>query len=506
MIHQCGMNETGDREKVCHYVPPSPVSWDALALSRAIHARDISCREVMSAYLDHIDICNPAVNAIVSLRERGELLQAADGRDHQLARGESQGWLHGFPLAVKDLAATAGLRTTRGSPLFAEHIPESDGLVVARMKREGAIVIGKTNVPEFGLGSHTYNAVFGVTRNAFDTSRSAGGSSGGAAVALATRMLPVADGSDMMGSLRNPAAFNNVFGLRPSQGRVPFAPTLDVFGQQLSTEGPMARTVADLARLLATQAGPDSSVPLSLPGDSSVFAGDLDSDVRGLRIGWLGDWNGYLPMEEGVLALCERAMDTFESMQCEVESCTPGFDPARLWQCWLTLRQWAVSGLLAPLHGDPEKRKLLKPEACWEVTAGLSLSALEVYKANCERTAWYESLCVLFEKFDFLMLPSAQVFPFPVEQDWPSEIAGRTMDTYHRWMETTIAGSLSACPVINVPAGFNDAGQPMGIQIIGRHQADLDVLKLAYAYERAADEGMINRQPDLRADIGSTDQ
>lgn len=465
---------------------PEPVTWDALTLSRAIHAREISCREVMATYLAHIEAHNPRVNAIVSLRDADGLLLEADARDRQLARGESMGWLHGIPQAIKDISATAGHRTSMGSPLFADHVPQCDSIMVERIRRDGAIVIGRTNVPEFGLGSHTYNSVFGATRNAYDPSRCAGGSSGGAASALAMRLVPVADGSDMMGSLRNPAAFNNVYGLRPSFGRVPFGPASEVFGQQLATEGPMARTVADLARMLATQAGPDPRVPLSINEDPGVFAGSLDRELKGVRIGWLGDWQGYLPMESGILPLCERALGTFRDLGCEVEGLVPDFDPAQLWQCWLTLRHWGVAGLLEALYADPAKRRQLKPEARWEVEGGLALSALDVHRANTIRSAWYATLLKLFERYDFLALPTAQVFPFPVEEAWPTEIAGRPMDTYHRWMEVVVPGSLSGCPVISLPAGFGQSGLPMGIQLIGPNQADLSLLQLANGYEKAA--------------------
>ncbi|MCA8879087.1 MAG: amidase [Rhodobacteraceae bacterium] len=475
---------------------PEPVTWDAITLSRAIQTRRISCREVMSAYLTHIEKHNPKVNALVSMRDGDELLREADARDRQLARGESMGWLHGVPQAIKDLSHAAGHRTTMGSPLFADHVAETDSIMVQRIRRDGAIVIGRTNVPEFGLGSHTYNPVFGPTRNAYDPSLCAGGSSGGAAVALAMRLLPVADGSDMMGSLRNPAAFNNVYGLRPSFGRVPFGPSADVFGQQLPTEGPMARTVTDLARLLATQAGADPRVPLSVNEDPAVFAGSLERNLKGVRIGWVGDWQGYLPMEAEILPVCERALGVFRTLGCNVEDLVPDFDPARLWQCWLTLRHWGVAGLLEALYADPAKRRQLKPEARWEVEGGLALSALDVHRANTIRSAWYATLLKLFERYDYIALPTAQVYPFPVEEDWPKQIAGRPMDTYHRWMEVVVPGSLSGCPVISLPAGFGKSGLPMGIQIIGPHLADLSVLQLARGYEQAAGEDL-RRMPDL---------
>ncbi|MES1924547.1 amidase [Salinisphaera sp. T31B1] len=474
------------------------VALGAVALSDRIAARALTCREVMAAYLAHIDAVNPRVNAIVSRQPADVLLDAADACDQELARGIYRGWLHGIPQAIKDLSPTAGIPTTFGSPLCVGQIPAADGLMVARMKAAGAIVVGKTNTPEFGLGSQTYNPVFGATRNAYDHGLTSGGSSGGAAVALAMRMLPVADGSDMMGSLRNPAAFNNVFGFRPSFGRVPQAPSPDVFGQQLGTEGPMGRSVADLARLLSTQAGPDTRAPLSIADDPARLATDLGGDTRGLRIGWIGDWQGYLPMEDGVLNVCKQALNRLETIGCVVEPMTPDIDPGRLWRCWNTLRHWAVAGKLAPLHADSNTRGRLKPEACWEIEHGLALSALDIHAANVERSVWYQVLRQCFERFDVLAIPSAQVFAFDVDTHWPAEIAGRPMDTYHRWMEVVIGASLAGVPAINVPAGFDARGRAMGLQLIGPHQADIAVLRLAAAYEQAATE-VLTREPAWRA-------
>ncbi|MEZ5728814.1 MAG: amidase [Burkholderiaceae bacterium] len=462
-------------------------AFDASTLARKIAARELSCHEVMQAYLARIDRLNPKVNAIVSLQDADGLLAQARSRDDDLARGEHRGWLHGMPIAVKDLAPTAGIRTTMGSPIFAENVPTQDGLMVARMKRAGAIVIGKTNVPEFGLGSQTYNQVFGATRNAYDTSLCAGGSSGGAAVALALRMVPVADGGDMMGSLRNPAAFNNVYGFRPSQGRVPFAPATDSFVSQLGTEGPMGRTVQDMARLLAIQAGYDSSDPLSLDGDGRIFDGPLDLATQGLRIGWLGDLDGYLPMEAGVLALCEAACNRLESIGCRVEPGSLGFPPERLWSSWLVWRRLLQGGKLAAHYHDEAKRALLKPEAIWEVENSLNTTAVDVFQASAARSDWYRACLALFERFDYLALPTAQVFPFDVDTHWPTEVAGRSMDTYHRWMEVVIPATMAGCPAVSVPVGFDPAGRPMGMQLIGRPRDDLSVLKLAAAYEAATD-------------------
>ena len=462
----------------------SIVELDAIELSRAIHARQVSCHEVMQAYLAQVERFNPTVNALVSLRSHEDVLAEATQRDRELDQGQSRGWMHGMPQAIKDLAATQGLRTTLGSPLFAEHVPQEDAISVARVRASGAIIIGKTNVPEFGLGSQTYNSVFGTTGNAYDPRLVAGGSSGGAAVALALRMLPVADGSDMMGSLRNPGAFNNVFGLRPSQGRVPHGPAPELFVQQLATEGPMGRSVADVARLLSVQAGYDPRVPLSLKEDPAVLGKPLQRDFKGARLGWLGDYNGYLPMEDGVMSLCESALKDFAALGCEVEHCQPEFSLERLWQTWLVHRHWLIQGSLGAAYADPQKRALLKPEAQWEVQGGLQLSAADVYQASINRSDWYRALGKLFERYDFLLLPTAQVFPFDAQQAWPRLVAGREMDTYHRWMEVVIGPTLAGLPSMNVPVGFNPQGLPMGLQIIGPAQADRAVLQLAYAHEQ----------------------
>ncbi|MGY2219839.1 amidase [Pseudomonas sp. SDO558_S425] len=462
----------------------SIVELDAIELSRAIHARQVSCHEVMQAYLAQVERFNPTVNALVSLRSHEDVLAEAAQRDRELDQGQSRGWMHGMPQAIKDLAATRGLRTTLGSPLFAEHVPQEDAISVARVRASGAIIIGKTNVPEFGLGSQTYNSVFGTTGNAYDPRLVAGGSSGGAAVALALRMLPVADGSDMMGSLRNPGAFNNVFGLRPSQGRVPHGPAPELFVQQLATEGPMGRSVADVARLLSVQAGYDPRVPLSLKEDPAVLGEPLQRDFKGARLGWLGDYNGYLPMEDGVMSLCESALKDFAALGCEVEHCQPEFSLERLWQTWLVHRHWLIQGSLGAAYADPQKRALLKPEAQWEVQGGLQLSAADAYQASINRSDWYRALGKLFERYDFLLLPTAQVFPFDAQQAWPRLVAGREMDTYHRWMEVVIGPTLAGLPSMNVPVGFNPQGLPMGLQIIGPAQADRAVLQLAYAHEQ----------------------
>ena len=471
---------------------------DAVGLSQAIHAKRVSCREVMAAYLDHIERVNPAANAVVSLRPREDLMAEARERDERFARGETAGWMHGFPHAVKDLALTAGVRTTFGSPLFEGYVPRADAIIVERMRAAGAIVIGKTNTPEWGLGSQTYNPVFGTTTNAYDPARTAGGSSGGAAAALALRMVPVADGSDYAGSLRNPPGWNNVVGLRPSQGRVPYGPTPEVFVQQIGYEGPMGRSVADTAMLLAVMAGPDARTPLSLGDDPRAFAQPLEGNVRGQRIGWLGGLVEQLPLEPGVLDLCRNALGAFETIGCRVEEAKLDFPRERIWDSFVKLRSWVVSGGLRPLYADPAKRARLKPEAIWEVETGMRLSGDEVFAASVARSELYQAVRGLFERFDVLVLPTAQVFPFDAKVHWPGEVNGVRMDSYHRWMEVVAMPTLCGSPTIAVPAGFDPRGQPMGLQIIGRWRDDLGVLQVAHAYEGATDWTRKVLPPPLR--------
>jgi amidase len=466
----------------------------ALNLSRAIHLKQVSCQEVMQATLERIARLNPKSNAIINLQEPELLMAQAKERDAQLARGESMGWMHGMPQAMKDLANVQGLRTTLGSPLMKNFVATEDGLLATRMKAAGAIVIGKTNTPEFGLGSHTFNEVFGPTRNAWDPSKSAGGSSGGAAVALAQRLLPVADGSDFMGSLRNPAGWNHVFGMRPSQGRVPMWPAQDTFIAQLGTEGPMARHVSDMAMLLSTQAGAHPQCPLSLTEDPGVFAGSLDSDPKGLRLGWLGDLRGYLPMEEGILDLCESALTSFSDMGCQVDETTLGMPPEQIWQAWLVWRQALVGPRVAPFLIHPANRAHVKPEALWEHDQSLTLTGAQLMSASASRTRYYLSMLQLFEKFDVLAIPVAQVWPFDVSWRWPQTVAGQAMDTYHRWMEVVIYATFAGLPSISVPAGFGANGLPMGLALIGKPQGDWALLKLAHAYEMA-NQDLIARQP-----------
>ena len=449
-------------------------------LLRKLRVGQVSAVELMSATLDRIAACNSSLNAVVALRDCGDLMAEAEAADRN--RDKDRGALHGLPIAVKDLVNVAGLRSTQGSPLLADHVPVSDDLVAARLRSAGAIIVGKTNTPEFGLGSHTFNSVYGVTLNPYDLKRSCGGSSGGAAVALASGMLALADGSDMMGSLRNPAAWNNVYGFRPSWGMVPCEPFGDTFLHQLATLGPMARSPEDMALLLDVMAGPDPRLPHSLPYRS---VGPIrDDTVHGARIGWLGDWDGAFPMEAGILDLCAAAIDVFADLGCVVEPVLPPFDAEIIWRSWTTLRSWQVSMSLREFRDRPEH---LKDSARWELERGLALSAMQVHDASVARSNWFACAAGLLERYDALVLPSAQVWPFPAKWHWPESIAGHSMDTYHRWMQVVVPVSLIGLPAAAVPAGFGDAGLPMGFQLFGRRGSDTRILNLAQAYHRVTE-------------------
>ncbi len=477
----------------------SVIDMPAWELSLQIHAKKVSCKEVMTAYLDQIDKVNPTVNAIVALVDRDALMKQAAEKDAALSAGKETGWMHGFPQAIKDLENTKGIRTTYGSPVYKDFIPEEDSLMVKRMKSAGIIVVGKTNTPEWGYGSQTYNPVYGASGNPYDPSKTTGGSSGGAACSVAVRMQPVADGSDFMGSLRNPAGWCGIFGYRPSWGRTP-PPGKELFYNQFAVNGPMGSSVPDIALLLTTQAGYDLSAPSGLADDPNLSAltpmnvcDRLKADHKGKRIAWLGDWNGYLPMEKGVLDVCQKALATFNDMGVAVEPIKNPTDPLKLWQeVWLPHRHICASSM-KDLCENPKTRALTKPEAIWEYEGSKNYSAQDTYFASLKRSDWYRTILQVFEKYDYIAVPTAQVFAFDKTIHWPKEIAGKSMDTYHRWMEVVTAWTLTGCPVVAIPAGFNAKGESMGIQIIGKPRGDWDVLRLAYAYELATDIVRKNR-------------
>jgi amidase len=453
--------------------------WPATDLAAAIRKRSLGVEEVLRAHLERIERLNPQVNAIVTLLPEQALAQAR-AADTKLANGEAPtGPLFGLPIAHKDLVETAGIRTTYGSPIYADHVPDFDALIVQRLRAAGAITIGKTNTPEFGAGSQTFNRVFGTTRNPYNLSRTCGGSSGGAAVALACGMIPIADGSDMGGSLRNPANYCNVVGLRPSPGRVPVWPD-SVPYLPLSVEGPMARTVGDVALLLQAMAGYDERAPLSVGEGPELFAQPLERDLTGLRIAWSRDLGG-LPVDPAVTAVIEQQRATFEALGCIVEDATPDLGDAD--EIFTTLRAWKFElglGSLLDTHRDQ-----LKDTVIWNIEAGRRLNGPEVGRAMRLQGELIQRVRAFFRQYDALVLPVSQVPPFPVEQPYITEINGVLMSNYIEWMRSCYYITVTGHPAISVPAGFTPEGLPVGLQIVGRYRDEFGLLQLAHGYEQA---------------------
>ena len=455
----------------------------ATELAGLLSAGDVSAREVLQAHLDRIEQVNSSLNAIVTLVPERALQEAADA-DERLVRGEWVGTLHGLPIAIKDLVQTEGIRTTFGSPIFAENVPDTDDLLVQRVRRAGAVVIGKTNTPEWGAGSHTFNPVFGATRNPYDPERSAGGSSGGAAAALATGMLPIADGSDLGGSLRNPASFCNVVGFRPSPGRVPSWPSDDPM-DDLSVDGPMGRTVEDAALLLSAIAGPDPRVPISLPERGRAFAPPFEVDVAGTRIAWAPSCGDSMPVDPEVRASVEGARPVLEALGCPTEEAFPNLAGAR--EAFFTLRAQMYAASLGQLLG--EHRDRMKATVVWNIEEGLRLTGANIARAAAHRVAIDERIAAFFERFDAIAMPVSQVQPFPLEQEFPTEVDGAQMTTYLDWMESCWSITVTGLPAISVPCGFTADGLPIGIQLVGRRWGDLGLLQLAHAFEQATRVG-----------------
>ncbi|MFL5296802.1 MAG: amidase [Phenylobacterium sp.] len=474
------------------------VAMDAGPLAAAIRSRKLSAVEVMSAYLDQIEALNPRFNAIVALQDRAGLIAQARQKDAELASGAPVGPLHGLPHAVKDLQPVKGLPFTQGSPIFRDVVATTDSIMVERLRAAGVIFVGKTNTPEFGFGSQTYNPVYGVTRNAYDPTKSAGGSSGGAAVALALRMLPLADGSDYAGSLRNPAGWNGVLGFRTSVGRVPLHGK-DDWLPSMGVTGPMARNVADLGLLLSVQAGYDPRAPLSMEGSGEQFRDPLPRPAKPVRIAWAGDFKGFTPCEPGVLETCRKALGVFEGLGYAVEEAIPDYPLEKVWRSFIRLRGWGQGGAIVEQYDNPAQRALLKPEAVWEVEVGKRLSAFDVTADAVVRTEWSQAVRRFFERYDYLVAPTAQVFPFDADLHWPAEIAGHRMATYHEWMEGVCLVTMSGCPSLAVPAGFGPGGLPMGIQIIAPVRHEMACLSLAAAYEAALPAAARRLPPALRA-------
>ncbi len=475
--------------------PPAPTGDDDLCLRPAtelaalLRARELSARELLEAHLARIERVDPRVNAIVTLDAEGACA-AADAADAALAAGEDVGPLHGLPVAHKDTHQTGGMRTTWGSPLHADTVPLRDELVVERLRRAGAVRVGKTNVPEFAAGSHTVNPLFGATHNPWRHGLSAGGSSGGAAAALAAGLVPVAEGSDMGGSLRNPAAFCNVVGLRPTPGRVPTWPAA-MGWSTLSVQGPMGRTVADVALTLSAIAGPDPRVPISLADDPAGFAAPLDGDLRGLRVAWAPDLGGLVPVDPAVTAVLRGVLPVVESLGAVVEEACPDLREAD--EVFGTLRAW----LFEATFGDVVRRSpdRVKETIRRNAAAGAALTGADVARAELAHTRLHERVVGFFDRYDVLLAPTTQVLPFPVELEYPTEVAGVPQEDYLGWMRSCTLVSATGCPALSLPGGFTDDGLPVGLQLVAAPRADRRLLEIAHAIEQATGPG--RRRPPL---------
>ncbi len=460
----------------------------AVELARMLRAKQVSARELLGACLAQIERVNPKVNAIVTLVAEQALAQAK-AADEAIVKSGPLGLLHGLPVAHKDLFETRGIRTTYGSRIFQDHVPDVDALIVERMRHAGAVTLGKTNTPEFGAGSQTFNEVFGRTLNPYDISKTCGGSSGGAAVALACGMVALADGSDMGGSLRNPAAYCNVVGLRTSPGRVPRIAQANAWAT-LNVDGPMGRTVADTALLLAAIAGPDARSPIAITEPGARFAAPLERGFRNVRVAWFHDLGG-VPFDARVRRAVDQQRPVFAALGCVVEDAEPDF--AGLDEAFKTLRAWMFAASYAELVGA--NRALVKDTVIAEVERGSRITGLELARAEMLRTAAFERARVFFQNYEYFVLPVTQVPPFDVTHAYPTEVAGVQMASYIDWMKSCYYISALGHPSISVPCGFTSEGLPVGLQIVGRHQAEWSVLQLAHAFETATGYGQ--RRPAL---------
>jgi amidase len=455
----------------------------ARELATLIRSREVSAREVMTAHLERINRLNPRINAIVAKLDDDKCLALADAADRRMARGEAVGPLHGLPIAFKDLEPAVGFPCTLGSPIFKDLMPTEDSVLVERLRSAGVIPIGKTNVPEFGMGSQTYNDVYGTTVNPYDPTKTPGGSSGGAGAALATGFLPLADGSDLGGSLRNPANFNNIVALRPTVGLVPSAPTAMPF-LGFAVKGPMARSVADTAFLLSVMAGSDGRDPGCFPSDPSVFAKPLDRDLNGVRVAWCPDLGG-LPLDRRVRAVLEAQRKTFEALGCIVEDACPDLTGAD--EVFLVIRKWRTWNILGPVL--EKHRDQMKPEAVWEIESGAKLTVAEISEAMVQHGAIMERMRRFQERYECMLCAVNQVPPFDTSVHWPREIEGTKMDDYIGWMKSAYRITVTFRPALSVPAGFTPEGLPVGIQIVGRYRDDLGVLQIAHAFEQTTGFG-----------------
>ena len=465
----------------------------AVEIARRIRNRQLSCEEVMRAHLAQIDRVNPKVNAIVTYHPE-QALAEAQAADAALQRGDAVGALHGLPVAHKDLVDTAGVRTTYGSPIYADHVPRQDALIVERLKRAGAISVGKTNTPEFGAGSQTFNEVFGATLNPYDLSKTCGGSSGGAAVALACGMLPIADGSDLGGSLRNPANFCNIVGFRTALGRIPVWPS-SMHWSLLSVQGPMARTVEDTALMLSAIAGPDPRSPIAITEAGETFnplTHSLERAFDGARIAWSADMGG-LPVDPRIVSVIEAQRGAFEALGCRVDDACPDFSDAN--EVFMTMRAASMAATRAELLETHRDR--LKDTVIWNIEEGLRLDAADVGNAEVKRAALYDRIRLFMQTYEFMVFPVSQHPPFDVSQPYLTEVNGVQMETYIDWMRSCYYVTATGHPSISVPCGFTDEGLPVGVQIVGRHQSEFGVLQLAYAFQQAT--GFWKQRPSVAA-------
>ena len=458
----------------------SELVWKtAVELAALIKRGEVSATEALRAHLEQIDALNPELNAIVTYLPEMALELAREADDKQ-ARGDSLGVLHGLPIAHKDANETKGIRTTMGSPVYRDYVPESDDLIIARLKAAGCITLGKTNVPEFGAGSHTFNRVFGATRNPYDLSRTCGGSSGAAAVALAAGMIPIADGSDLGGSLRNPASFCNVVGFRPSPGRVPKYPGSNAWAR-LSVDGPMGRTVQDVALMLQAIAGYDPRAPISLEAPASLFADELGRDFMDVKIAYSPDL-GELPVDPQVADTIEEQLPVFSDLGCQLEGAAPDFRDA--YDIFQTLRAWSFELSFAERFAEFGEEQF-KETIRWNVARGQGLTGADISRTEVKRTELFHRVREFLDTYEFLLLPTAQAPPFLLEWEYPTQINGVAMETYIDWMMSCAFITVTELPAISVPCGFTEDGLPVGLQIVGRPRSDFAVLQLAYAFQEA---------------------
>jgi len=446
-------------------------------LVRLIRSRQLSAVEVMDAHIVQIERVNSAINAIVTfLPQRAR--EGAQAVDAALARGEDPGPLAGLPVAHKDLTVTKGIRTTFGSPIFRDFVPDADAIIVERLRKAGAITVGKTNTPEFGAGSQTFNQVFGATRNPYDPGKTCGGSSGGAAAALACGLLPIADGSDMGGSLRNPASFCNVVGLRPSAGRVPNWPSPSAWFH-LAVVGPMARTVRDVALMMSAIAGPDARAPISLQDPGLMFARPLERDFSGARIAWSADLGG-LPVEPEVAQVLQAQRKTFTDLGCTVEDATPDLHDAD--EIFSVMRAWSFELAFGELLKT--RRALMKDTVIWNIEQGARLTGPQVGAAEVKHTRLFHRMREFMEKYDFLVAPVVQVLPFDVDVPYPTRINGVELESYIDWMRSCSYITVTGAPALSIPCGFSGGGLPVGLMLLARNGQDRRLFAVAAAVER----------------------